>query len=109
VSNPFTHEPRRRFTPKERAEFFASKGGRCAKCTRKIGSGDDWDIDWQIDHEIALSRGGTNDDANLQLLCGWCHSDKSADDIAGAAKSKRVFIKANVPSRFRRSRSWGRR
>lgn len=105
MTNPFQHEPRKRFSPKERAEIFAKAGGRCAKCTRKISSADDWDID----HATALARGGTNGDDNLQVLCGWCHEDKTADDVTGAAKSKRVFIKANVPSRFRRSRSWGRR
>jgi 5-methylcytosine-specific restriction protein A len=105
MSNPFHHETRKRFTPKERAEIFAASGGQCAKCTRKLFTGDDWDID----HVIALSRGGTNEPSNLAVLCSWCHDDKSADDTAGAAKSKRVFTKAVVPSRFRRSRSWGRR
>jgi 5-methylcytosine-specific restriction protein A len=105
MSNPFQHEKRRDFTVLERAKFFAHADGRCEKCTRKIPHGDEWDID----HIIALSRGGTNDDSNLQVLCSWCHDAKTDDDKAGAAKSKRLYAKHFVPKRFQRSRSWGRR
>jgi 5-methylcytosine-specific restriction protein A len=105
MSNPFVHEKRRRFTPLERAEFFARANGHCQKCTRKIPHGDDW----AIDHQIPLARGGTNDDSNLQCLCSWCHDGKTDDDLAGAAKDKRVYANHVVPKRFRRSRSWGRR
>ncbi len=104
-TNPFTHEKRRRFTRLERAAFFALVNGRCAKCTRKIPHGDDWDLD----HIIPLSSGGTNDDSNIQVLCSWCHDGKTSDDTTTAAKSKRVYAQHVVPKRFRASRSWGRR
>ena len=32
----------------------------------------------QVDHIMPLSRGGTNDRANLQPLCHSCHSRKTA-------------------------------
>ena len=103
MSNPFQHEKRRRFTPLERAEFFAKANGHCQKCTRKIMYGEDWDLD----HELALSLGGTNDDANIRVLCSYCHDPKSADDTTTAAKSKRVYVQNVVPGRFKKSKSWG--
>ncbi len=105
MTNPFEHVKRRRFRLQERAEFFAKANGHCEKCTRKIPHGDDWDLD----HRIALSRGGTNDDDNIQVLCSWCHDSKTVDDATGAAKSKRIYAQHVVPKRFRNSRFWGRR
>ena len=105
MSNPFQHEKRRRFTALERAEFFAKAGGFCQKCTRKIPHSDDWDLD----HIIALARGGSNADDNIQVLCSWCHGGKTSDDTTQAAKIKRVYANNVVPKRFLRSKSWGRR
>lgn len=112
MSNPFTHEKRKDLTVLERARLFALAGGRCQKCTRKIPAGDDWDAD----HVISLANGGTNalpdsdgEGGNWQVLCSYCHDDKSADDNSRAAKSKRIYAKHVVPKRFRTSRSWGRR
>jgi 5-methylcytosine-specific restriction protein A len=34
----------------------------------------------QRDHVIALARGGTDDDANIQALCDDCHELKSRKD-----------------------------
>ena len=105
MTNPFEHIKRRIFTVLERAKFFARANGHCEKCTRKIPTHDDWDLD----HTIPLSRGGTNEDHNMQVLCSWCHDDKSSDDLSGAAKDKRVYANHVVPKRHQRSRSWGRR
>jgi 5-methylcytosine-specific restriction endonuclease McrA len=45
---------------------------KCAYCKTKLkGSG-------QVDHIVALSRGGTDFPANLQLTCGTCNSRKHA-------------------------------
>lgn len=49
--------------------------GRCACCNRKFT-----DVKHHIDHVIALSRGGKNDDSNLQLLCETCNLQKGAKD-----------------------------
>lgn len=50
----------------------------CAQCGR------DWNdrID-HVDHRVPLEAGGSNDDANLQLLCVDCHMHKSAAEAAG--------------------------
>ena len=66
-------------------------------------------MEWDIDHRIPLAGGGTNEPSNLQVLCDFCHSAKTKDDVSDAAKGKRIAIKANVPKRFRQSRGWGRR
>lgn len=102
MTSPFTHERRKQFSPRERAEIFAAADGKCANCRRKIPVGEVWDLD----HRIALECGGTNDAENMQPLCSICHGAKSSDDHSEASKAKRVFIKQHVPSRFRRSRSW---
>jgi len=34
----------------------------------------------EVDHIIALHRGGTDERENLQPLCQECHADKTAED-----------------------------
>lgn len=48
---------------------------RCGACGRPWDSQCD-----QVDHVVPLEQGGSNDDGNLQLLCGECHRVKSADE-----------------------------
>ncbi len=108
MTNPFEHVKRRVFTTLERARFFVRAKGHCEKCTRPIPVHDDWDLD----HRVALSRGGTNEDDNMQVLCSFCHdvkTDGSDGDTAMAAKSKRLYARHVVPKKHQRSRSWGRR
>jgi 5-methylcytosine-specific restriction endonuclease McrA len=53
--------------------LFKKQRGRCIGCRaslRKTG--------YHIDHVIALSRGGTNTDSNVQLLCPPCNQAKHA-------------------------------
>lgn len=97
TAQSFTHAPRR-MTPLRALRIFEACGGRCAACDRRLSAADDWDVD----HVIALANGGTDDDANLQILCGWCHDDKTPDDLRQAAKGKRQAAKHNVPRRFKR-------
>ncbi|WP_459908709.1 HNH endonuclease [Caballeronia sp. HLA56] len=35
-----------------------------------------------VDHRVPLEAGGSNDDANLQLLCTDCHARKTAAEAA---------------------------
>jgi len=42
-----------------------------------------------VDHIIPLSRGGTNDDTNLQTLCGLCNLRKS-NKVESPAYGKRM-------------------
>ena len=102
--SPFDHHKRGAMTPQRRARIFAAHEGRCHMCLRRLGPGDDWDVD----HVQALERGGDDDDANLAPICDWCHDTKTADDHAEAGKGRRRYTKHVVPQRFRKSR-WGSR
>ena len=42
----------------------------CACCQKELA-------EYQLDHIIALSNGGSNDDLNIQLLCPLCNGKKS--------------------------------
>ncbi len=105
MSNPFQHEPRKQFTPQQRAKIFALRAGKCHRCTRKIGVSD-W---WAVEHRIALCNGGTNDEDNLDLTCEWCFPDVNAEDASDHARGRRAYTRHVVPSKLRRSKSWGKR
>lgn len=53
---------------KRRKEFIEEHPfcSRCGKPTK------------EVDHKIPRSRGGSEDDSNLQGLCGFCHKQKTA-------------------------------
>lgn len=91
--NAFSHDKRGAMTAKRIAIVWARCDGHCVGCKRKLYPGDDF----EIDHVIALSKGGTDQDDNLQLLCSGCHIIKTGGDVSDAAKSKRIYIKHVVP------------
>jgi len=103
--NAFVHDPRKRRTPLQMAKIFADRGGRCHSCERPLGPRDQW----ELDHIVALSKGGTDDDSNLAPCCSWCHDPKSDGDTSDASHIKQAYTKHVVPKRFQRSKSWGRR
>lgn len=41
------------------------------------------------DHIVPLEEGGTDDDDNLQTLCGDCHTDKTSKEAARGRKKRR--------------------
>lgn len=100
----FQHAKRGAMTEQRALRIFQMRGGRCAgPCERKLGPNDDW----HVDHVIALENGGSDDDANLQILCEWCHKPKTADDHEQAGHGRRMAVKHSVPKRFKRSK-WRR-
>lgn len=55
-------------------EIFKWQRGKCAYCPVRL------DKNFHVDHITPLSKGGSNDRKNLQLLCGPCNLSKSARD-----------------------------
>ena len=54
---------------------FERDGGRCTRCcTTKPGKpkGNRYDA-WDVDHIVPVRNGGTDDPANVRLLCADCH------------------------------------
>lgn len=100
--SPFRHDARGSMHAARVARIYAANDGRCHECGRKLGPQDEY----EIDHKIALARGGTDDDANLAPICEGCHIIKTRDDVEEAAKIKRVATKHTVPKKFRKSK-WG--
>jgi 5-methylcytosine-specific restriction protein A len=40
----------------------------------------------QIDHEVPLEQGGSNDKSNLRIRCIACHAAKTADETKALFK-----------------------
>ena len=86
-----------------RVRLFEAAGGRCAACQRKLGPGDKW----QADHIVPLISGGMHSEANLQVLCDWCHKAKSLEDVAIKSKSARIRANHVLPRQPSRLKSKG--
>lgn len=54
-------------------EQLSKQGGMCANCKIKGKK-----VKWELDHIIALSRGGTHTSDNVQVLCHKCNGRKWA-------------------------------
>lgn len=52
---------------RKRKRLVELRGRKCSKCTKDHTT---------IDHIIRIADGGSNDDANLDLLCEPCHIKK---------------------------------
>lgn len=50
--------------------------------------------DWDVDHIIAVADGGTDDPANLRLLCGRCHREVTASQHREWARQRRSEARA---------------
>ena len=52
----------------------ASQSWKCGNCTHTL------DETYEVDHKIALYKGGSNDISNLVALCPHCHRKKTVDE-----------------------------
>lgn len=67
--------------------IFKSQFGKCAYCRELFRQSN-----YTCDHIIPISKGGSNDRRNLQLLCGSCNSRKNdADPIEYARRIGRLI------------------
>lgn len=91
---------------------YAKRAGRCAAHARKRPAGR-YSPGWEriaraylkrhrgcvrcpsrattVDHVIPRSRGGTDDESNLQALCATCNGRKAAREDGGAPPQKRTY------------------
>lgn len=60
---------------KMRRQVLVEQRGSCALCGFVLVDGE-----WALDHITPLSKGGSDERANLQAICHPCHEKKSARD-----------------------------
>jgi hypothetical protein len=76
--------------PRVQIRVFEKYKGICqCGCGIKIGAGDKW----ETDHTVALTNGGTNDEANLRPLLAAHHKIKTKADVAEKSKVYRIKAK----------------
>lgn len=84
---------RRKMTQARAAAIFLREQGRCYLCSVKLRIGVD---EYQIEHPTALSLGGSDDDADLRVVCTKCHKPKTKADAAAKAERDRTVTKTWV-------------
>ena len=68
---------------KHKAQRYKLAGGCCEDCSQPVGKGE-----WECDHLVPLSQGGTNEIENLRIRCTLprfgaprgCHGLKTRHD-----------------------------
>lgn len=69
-------------------EVLNRTGNRCYLCSERVTI-----FDFHLDHVIPLSRGGTDDPANLLAACGACNLRKGTRYVAfNVSTRKAVFV-----------------
>jgi 5-methylcytosine-specific restriction endonuclease McrA len=81
------HTKRRKMTRARAAAIFLREQGRCYICSKKLRIGVD---KYQIEHPEALCLGGSDDDADLRVVCDDCHKPKTKADAAAKADRDRA-------------------
>lgn len=84
---------RRKMTQPRAAAIFLREQGLCYLCSRKLRIGVDA---YQIEHPEALSLGGSDDDADLRVVCTDCHKPKTKLDAAAKAQRDRTVTRTWV-------------
>ncbi|TWW38974.1 HNH endonuclease [Pseudomonas aeruginosa] len=75
-----------RHTASDIRRIFEFQRGRCANCLIMLNSR------YEIDHIVALSRGGSNWPSNIQLLCMPCNRSKHAMDPIAWKQAQGMLI-----------------
>ena len=70
---PSRRQSRREIPLKVRHEVFRRAKNRCQQCGKSAADG----VKLEVDHIMPVSRGGSDDISNLQLLCFDCNRGKS--------------------------------
>lgn len=87
--------PRKAMTPARRKRLLDLNDNRCQHEGCEITTG------LELDHDIPLALGGTEDDGNMVALCHAHHKEKTRGDVWRIAKAKRQrkLIEEVEPSR----------
>lgn len=64
----------RNVTALQKKKVAASQQWKCGHCMSIL------DASYEVDHIVALYRGGTNSETNLVALCRNCHGKKTVDE-----------------------------
>ena len=85
------HRARKRSAPGSHSaedvqRLFVLQNGACPVCRSDLPA------EYHVDHIQALSRGGSNDPDNLQLLCPPCNTSKHAKDPIAFMQSRGYLI-----------------
>jgi hypothetical protein len=65
---------KRNVTGLMKKKVAASQQWKCGNCKTTL------DETYEVDHKLALYKGGTNDESNLVALCPHCHRKKTVDE-----------------------------
>lgn len=68
---------------------ISKRQGDMCKCGRAFGPG----ITANCDHIVPLADEGENRESNLQMLCNWCHVEKTSAEATSRAKSRSIRAK----------------
>lgn len=75
---------RQEFSKKTKLQAFERSGGKCEKCTAKLGPGNT-----EFHHETECTMGGDNGLRNCVVLCRGCHRAITSGRQRVIAKSNR--------------------
>ncbi len=76
------HNASGRYTTNQIVNLLKRQNSKCANCLCSIKQG------YHVDHISPLSRGGSNDITNIQLLCPSCNMRKGSKDPIEWARSQ---------------------
>lgn len=86
----YNQTPRRKFSQKQRAEFFLLHKGICYWCQMKILPGEDFDVEHVVARELMSGKEADADENLRPIHRHSCHKKKTAQDKASIAKSNRI-------------------
>lgn len=74
------------YTTTDIRDLFQKQGGKCVYCALELRD------DFHVDHVTPISAGGSNEKANLQLLCRTCNLRKWKHDPVQFARSLGLLL-----------------